>query len=249
MFDAHVHVGYYSRRGKELPFYYSPRRVVGVLNRCGVEEFIVSSTCAQVRELNVADIIREMREIKRLAGRRAHIFFWLSGHLYDEDRTLSWMRSGLFEGVKLHECETPWLARRRKDLMNVLRIVSQHGLSVQFHSGAQGPYAPKKLATVACQFPATHFDFAHCVDMKAMSEVISQCQNVWTDTAYLSLDEFRNLPKYNWHGRLMLGSDLPVWQAHEDVGLTERYRTYCSLFSQTGIDGESSFRGYIQSAS
>lgn len=44
--DAHIHVGYYARMGHDKPFYYSPRRVVGVLNRCGVDEFIVSSTCA-----------------------------------------------------------------------------------------------------------------------------------------------------------------------------------------------------------
>jgi len=46
--DAHVHMGYYERRGSSEPWYYSPRRVLGVLDRCGVDEFIVSSTCAQV---------------------------------------------------------------------------------------------------------------------------------------------------------------------------------------------------------
>ena len=79
--DAHVHVGYFSRKGYDEPFYYSPRRVVGVLNRCGVDEFIVSSTCAQVEGIGIADIVREASEVKRIAGRRAHIFFWLSGVL------------------------------------------------------------------------------------------------------------------------------------------------------------------------
>ena len=75
--DAHVHVGYYSRKGREEPFYYSPRRVVGVLNRCGVDEFIVSSTCAQVEGIGIADILREAMEVKRLEGRRAYVFFRL----------------------------------------------------------------------------------------------------------------------------------------------------------------------------
>lgn len=237
MFDAHVHVGYYSRYGKAEPFYYSPRRVVGVLNRCGVDEFVVSSTCAQVRGLKVADIVREAREIKRLAGKRAHIFFWLSGHLYGEDRTLSWLKTGLFEGVKLHECETPWMRKRHGDLLNVLQFVSRYGLSVQFHSGMGGPYAPQKLARIASAFPNTRFDFAHCIDMEAMSAVLAQCPNVWTDTAYLPLDEFNRLSDYEWHGRLMFGSDLPVWQAHGDVGLTMMYRKYVEAFRATGIDG------------
>ena len=76
--DSHVHVGYYSRKGWREPFYYSPRRVFGVLDRCGVDEFIVSSTCAQIAEIGINDIVREAREMKRLAGARAHVFFWLS---------------------------------------------------------------------------------------------------------------------------------------------------------------------------
>lgn len=235
MFDAHVHVGYYSRSGFWEPFYYSPQRVIGVLNRCGVDEFVVSSTCAQVRGLRLADIVREAREVKRLAGGRAHLFFWLSGHLLDEDRKLSWLETGLFEGVKFHECETPWMQKRRSDLLHVLRSVSRHGMSVQFHSGMGGPYAPQKMAEIARMFPDTRFDFAHCIDMDGMSSVMAQCPNVWTDTAYLPLKEFRRLADYDWQGRLMFGSDLPVWQAHEDVCLTQRYRKYLQAFERTGL--------------
>lgn len=85
IYDAHVHVGYYSRLGSREPFYYSPRRVAGVLRRCGVEDFIVSSTCAQVTCIPLADVLREAREMKRVAGGRAHQFFWLAGRFYDEE--------------------------------------------------------------------------------------------------------------------------------------------------------------------
>ena len=122
--DAHVHIGYYSRKGREKPFYYSPRRVVGVVNRCGVDEFIVSSTCAQVEGIGIADIVREAREVKRLAGQRAHIFFWLSGHLYDEDPEMCWLNLGLYDGIKFHEGETSWMQRRQKDLRRIASDVS-----------------------------------------------------------------------------------------------------------------------------
>ena len=75
IYDAHVHVGYYSRKGREEPFYYSPRRVVGVLNRCGVDEFIVWSTCAQVEGIGIKEIVREAKEMKRLAGCRVSGFY------------------------------------------------------------------------------------------------------------------------------------------------------------------------------
>ena len=233
--DAHVHVGYYSRKGREEPFYYSPRRVVGVLNRCGVDEFIVSSTCAQVEGIGIADIVREAREVKRLAGRRAHVFFWLSGRLYDEDTEMRWLDSGLFEGFKFHEGETPWMQRRQKDLRRILSVANERELPVMFHSD-QGEWShPLKLAKLVCEFPSIRFNFAHCRPMGEMAKVIADCPNVWTDTAYMALDEFPRLRDYDWHGRLMFGTDLPVWQAYNLNGLTKQYRAYVQAFNASGL--------------
>ena len=245
--DAHVHVGYYSRKGREEPFYYSPRRVVGALNRCGVDEFIVSSTCAQVEGIGIEDIVREAREVKRLAGRRAHIFFWLSGRLYDEDPEMRWLDSGLFEGFKFHEGETPWVQRRQKELRKILSIADERGLPVMFHSD-QGEWScPLKLARLASDFPSIRFNFAHCRPMDETAKVIADYPNVWTDTAYMALDEFPKLSGCDWHGRLMFGTDLPVWQAHEDCGLTRRYRVYAESFRATGLERSSDavFRKFV----
>lgn len=247
MIDAHVHVGYYSRNGREEPFYYSPRRVVGVLDRCGVDEFIVSSTCAQVEGIGITDIVREAREVKRLAGRRAHIFFWLSGHLYDEDPEMCWLNLGLYDGIKFHEGETPWMQRRQKDLRRILSVANGRGLPVMFHAGPVVGCRPSELAKLACEFLSIRFNFAHCRSMAEMAKVIADCPNVWTDTAYMAFDEFQKLSSYDWHGRLMFGTDLPVWQAHENCGLTERYREYVRAFRATGLEAESdgAFRRFV----
>ena len=247
MTDAHVHVGYYSRTGREEPFYYSPRRVVGVPNRCGVDEFIVSSTCSQVEEIGITDIVREAREMRRLAGRRAHIFFWLSGHLYEEDPEMRWLETGLFEGIKLHEGETPWMQRRQKDLRRILSVADERGLPMMFHAGPVVGCRPFELAAVANEFPNVRFNFAHCRSMEEMAKVIAECPNVWTDTAYMAFDEFPKLCDYDWRERLMFGTDLPVWQAHENCGLTRRYREYVRAFRATGLVAESNvaFRCFV----
>ena len=91
--------------------------------------------------------------------------------------------------------------------------------------------------------PKVRFDFAHCLDMKEMSRVMSRCLNVWTDTAYLTLEQFPRLKDYDWHGRLMFGTDLPVWQAHEGCSLTKRYREYCEAFSRN-YDGRLANRAF-----
>ena len=245
--DAHVHIGYYPRRGYDRPFYYSPRRIAGILDRCGVDEFAVSSTCAQMEEIGIADIVRETREMKRLAGDRAHVFFWLSGHLYDEDSAMKWIETGLFEGVKLHEGETPWVKCRKKALRNILSAASERNLPVMFHAGEDAGCRPYKLAKFAREFPNVRFNFAHCRPMDEMAKVIADCPNVWTDTAYMATDEFSKLRDYDWHGRLMFGTDLPVWQANERLGLTRRYREYLRAFRETGLEAvaDAAFRKFV----
>lgn len=245
--DAHIHMGYYSRKGWRDPFYYSPRRVFGVLNRCGIDEFIVSSTCSQVEEIQIEAIIREAREIKRLAGRRAHNFFWLSGHLYDDDRSMGWLGTGLFDGFKLHEDETPWMKQQKKDLRRILSIAEERNLPVMFHSGLNVGSRPSDLARLAHEFPQVRFNFAHCRPMDEMAKVISDCPNVWTDTAYMAIEDFSKLSDYDWHGRLMFGTDLPVWQAYEPISLTSRYREYVNVFNDIGFvkSAESAFYNYL----
>ena len=65
------------------------------------------------------------------------------------------------------------------------------------------------------------------------------------DAAYMSLEDFSNLHDYDWHGRLMFGTDLPVWQAHEKIDLTMRYREYVRAFAAVGIENVSQvFQNY-----
>lgn len=63
----------------------------------------------------------------------------------------------------------------------------------------------------------------------------------------MALDEFPKLSDYDWHGRLMFGTDLPVWQVHENCGLTERYRECAQAFRATGLvrPADAAFRGFV----
>lgn len=246
-YDAHIHVGFYSRYRYRRPFYYSPRKIAGVLNRCGVDECIVSSTCAQVRCIRLDQILAEAAEIKRLFGKRAHLFFWLSGHLYDEDTSLSWMQTGLYEGVKFHECETPWFTKRRTLLWRILEKIEAAGLRVKFHSGTCDGCRPRQLQKVVADFPSVKFNLAHCHPVMEMLNVIERYENVWTDVVCRSEDEVIGLRNYNWHDRLMFGSDLPVWQANEDISLTRCYREMKRRFevSELSKSAEVAFRSFI----
>lgn len=246
MIDAHVHVGWFSRKKTGL-HYYSPRRVVGILDRCGVDAFIVSSTTAQAVGAKIDDVLNEAEEIRRIAGCRARIFYWLSGQFYAMDQSLGVLDTGIFDGIKLHEGEGHWVEHRWADLMRILSLVERRRLPVQFHSGPGKFCSPNTLMQFAQRFPGIHFDFAHCRPMDEMARVMALCPNVWTDVAYMDLRGMVELMGYTWFDRLMFGSDVPVWQAHDEVLLTRRYRAMRRYFLKTGLSKSSdkAFQSFI----
>ena len=242
MRDAHVHMGYYPRMGHEVPFYYSPSRILGVMNRCGIREFVVSSTCAQIADISRQDILREAKEMKRVAGVRAHVFFWLSGRLYDEDRGLRFLETGLFEGIKLHERETPWNSKRKNDLERIVAIAEERQLPVQFHCGGPESCMPLSLAKIAEKFPRVHFDFAHCNPMRDMAKVVARLPNVWTDTACLRDDDWNMIFDLDWHGRLLFGTDFPAYHSKIIGTFTGEYKKIMKRFLK---DADAAFNDYL----
>lgn len=232
--DAHVHLGYFSTLKTTALKYYTPKRIVGVLNRCRVDAFIVSSTSAQA-SVNVQDLIEEAMELKRLAGERAQIFCWISPFVLKNDPSLRILDNDCFDGIKLHEYDGHWIQHRQHDLRRILDTAEERALPVQLHCD-ESPYCnPLTLERWAYCYPRIRFDFAHCHDMCNMAAVMGRRPNVWTDTAYMDEAHMAKLSSYNWHDRLMFGSDLPVWQAYEDVSLTKRYREMVRCFLRTGL--------------
>ena len=131
------------------------------------------------------------------------------------------------------------MKKRRDDLRKVLSVAEAKGCPVMFHAGPDDGNRPLELAAVADEYPSLHFNFAHCRPIEEMAKVIADCPNVWTDTSYMPLDDFPKLRDYDWHGRLMFGTDVPVWQACEAVSLTKRYREYVQATIALGIESVS----------
>ena len=223
--DAHVHMGYFPRFGHEDPFYYSPRRILGILDRSGVDDFIVSSTNA-IWDASGEAMHREAREMKRLAGKRAHIFFWLTDIYLENDPKLAKLPEGLYEGFKLHTVETPWL-KMPKEFRRVLDVAREKKFNVQLHTGEPGngdgmmDFLPYGL-----EYKDIHFDFAHGSPSSQINGVLSKADNVWVDTAYVPFNEvtawIENGAKKE---KLMFGSDLPAQQRYCNVRLTQYMRS------------------------
>lgn len=237
MFDAHVHMGYFPRWDKVEPYYYSPRRIFGALTRAGVDEFIVSSTNA-IWDVEGAAMHAEAREMKRLAGQRAHIFFWVSMRYLARDPDLSHLPEGLYEGFKLHGGESPWL-QEPELLSRVLSLAKERSFPVQIHTGMNdrgisntiGEYLP-----YCRRFPELHVDLAHGKPHEEVPALLAELPNVYIDTAFVPHHIVENwLDAGADERRIIFGSDLPAPQRFSKTGLSAYVRREAAHFSSQNI--------------
>ena len=226
MFDAHVHMGYFPRWGKDEPYYYSPRRIFGALTRAGVDEFIVSSTNA-IWDVEGTSMHAEAREMKRLAGQRAHIFFWVGMRYLEHDPDLAHLPDGLYEGFKLHGGESPWL-QKTKQLMRVLSIAQERAFPVQIHTGSNDNGISNTIPEYLpyCRrFPELHIDLAHGIPHADVPGVLAELPHVYVDTAFVN---HKTVEAWLNSGvderRIMFGSDLPAPQRYAKIGLSAYVR-------------------------
>ena len=156
--DAHVHVGWYYRycggvgeRNRE-DYYYSPQLVTGILKAAGVKEFIFSSISCQ-RRPPYAEIEKEAIATVESFGSGVHPFYWVTGEFFDADPDFKVLDSGLWDGVKIHELETPWVKKRPKDLERILAVLEERDVPVQFHSGEDEGCYPHELLPFVKRHP------------------------------------------------------------------------------------------------
>ena len=226
MFDAHVHMGYFPRLGRAEPYYYSPRRIFGALTRAGVDEFIVSSTNA-IWDVEGASMHAEAREMKRLAGKKAHVFFWVSMRYLSRDPDLSRLPVDLYEGLKIHGGESAWL-HYPAQLARVLSLARERSFPVQIHTGMNdngvsnsiGEYLP-----YCRRFPELSIDLAHGKPHEDVPALLDELPHVYVDTAFVSAQTVNSwLEAGVDERRIMFGSDLPAPQRHEKTSLTAYVR-------------------------
>lgn len=240
MFDAHVHMGYFPRRGKDEPYYYSPRRIFGALTRAGVDEFIVSSTNA-IWDVEGEAMHAEAREMKRLAGARAHVFFWLSLRYLAHDPDLAHLPDGLYEGFKLHGGESAWL-QHPEQLLRVLSLARERAFPVQIHTG-KSDNGIREYLPYCRRFPELRIDLAHGSPHEEVPAVLAELPHVYVDTAFVSTETVTSwLDAGADERRIMFGSDIPAPQRYSNISLSAYVRREGRRFSSPDILSHSAGR-------
>jgi len=190
IFDAHVHIGYYPRKGYDRPSYYSPRRICTVLKKCGVDEFIYSSTSMQTHGIDFGDVNREMLEVRRIFGTGAHPFLWVTKRYHFANPKISDIQYGFYEGVKLHGLDgSQWITENAGALENVLSIAENCNKPVMIHTGREEDARPSNYIPFILNHPNLRFNLAHGRPAEEVEECMGASDSVFADISYMDPDE------------------------------------------------------------
>lgn len=228
MIDNHVHVGWYSDG------YHSPLEVWQAEQETGIEEIVVSSTstCAELYKL----VVREMRELLHMGGSRVHPILWITPRMMKTWGIRYMLHSKIrWEGVKLH-----WRAHRewfynRKLLLSALNVARQLRVPVLLHTGDSKECHARVFLEICTNNQDLNFVLAHGWPIDETMEILSCCNNVYVDTAFMPIEDVVALVKNHFTQRVLFGTDAPINLLFYKEMSTVQYIQYCLSILQKTI--------------
>ncbi len=119
--------------------------------------------------------------------------------------------------------ETPWVKTRPKDLDRILSVLEERNVPVQFHTGEDQGCYPHELLPFVKRHPRLRVDFAHCRPYRETIDCLKQCPNLFTDTAFMSPENYPELVAAGVEDRVMFGTDLPLQAGFYKGSIDELY--------------------------
>lgn len=231
MIDNHVHVGWYSDG------YHSPLEVWQAEQETGIGEIVVSSTstCAELYKL----VVREMRELLHMGGSRVHPILWITPRMMKTWGIRYMLHSKIrWEGIKLH-----WRAHRewfynRKLLLSALNVARRLHVPVLLHTGDSKECHARVFLDICTSNKDLTFVLAHGWPIDETMEILSCCNNVYVDTAFMPIEDLVALVNNNFTRRILFGTDAPINLLFYKEMSTVQYIQYCLSNMQKTIAPE-----------
>ena len=202
--DSHIHIGQFN------DIYTTPTELIHFLDSVGVVRFAVSSTT--ICEGNYEKVIAEMKELIAIGNDRVIPVLWIVPQMLEDGGLQKFMDSGIkWKCVKIHPQlhPTKWLADERC-IVSVCRFASTLLVPLLIHTGEMSGCYPKQFEHVIKRFPNLVFILAHGRPIEQTVSLMKTYQNVWTDTAFMPINNVVRLCDEKLSDRVLWGTDYPI---------------------------------------
>lgn len=205
--DSHIHVGQF------FDIYTSPRRLLSITKKIGIDHFAVSSTT--ICEENYTKVLREMSTLVKLGKDRVVPVLWITPLMVDNEFVIdAFLDSEIkWKCVKIHGALHPDIWKPySKYMRKVISVAKQLGIPLLFHTG-QFPFCePNYYKKVIARHKRQIFILAHSRPVDQTISLMREYNNVWADTAFTPMDDIKQMVDAGFIDRMMWGTDLPIMQ-------------------------------------
>lgn len=204
VFDSHIHFGQF------YDICTTPKELLDYLNSVGVAAFAASST--SICEGDYDKVIAEMQELVEAGGSKIYPVLWVLPQMLEDGGLEKFMDSGInWKCVKIHPQlhPTKWLADERC-IVSVCRFASTLLVPLLIHTGEMSGCYPKQFEHVIKRFPNLVFILAHGRPIEQTVSLMKTYQNVWTDTAFMPINNVVKLCDKMLSDRVLWGTDYPI---------------------------------------
>lgn len=201
--DNHVHVGWYTDG------YHSPSEIWKQVKLSPVDEICVSSTstCAELYKV----VVREMHELTRLGGAKVHPLLWLTPRMFRTYGLRFMLHSKIkWQGVKIHPESHPEWSHNKSLARRAVAVAQQLNVPMLIHSGNFPVSEANNFRYLFEEFPAQTFVVAHGRPFAQILQIMTECPNVWVDTAFMPIEDVCTLVSEGLSDRILFGSDIPI---------------------------------------
>ena len=206
----------------------------------------------QTYGIDYAGVNAEMKEVRRLFGKGAHPFLWVTRRYLDSLPRVASLVCGFYEGIKLHGMDgSRWITENDLQLEEVLMFAERHDKPVMIHTGCNEDARPINYLPFILKHPRLRFDLAHGRPLDETEVCMDATSNVFVDVSCMDIDTVLKLVESGWADRLLWGTDFPVLAAVRGESLTNTMRSsvqVCECLSKEySIDFAGNFRRYLTS--
>lgn len=204
VFDSHIHFGQF------YDICTTPKELLDYLNSVGVAAFAASST--SICEGDYDKVIAEMQELVEAGGSKIYPVLWVLPQMLEDGGLEKFMDSGInWKCVKIHPQlhPTKWLADERY-IVGVCRFASTLLVPLLIHTGEMSGCYPKQFEHVIKRFSNLVFILAHGRPIEQTVSLMKTYQNVWTDTAFMPINNVVRLCDEKLSDRVLWGTDYPI---------------------------------------
>lgn len=202
--DAHIHVGQF------YDIYTSPKQLVGFLDNVEINCFAASST--SICEGDYDKVLNEMCQLVKLSGTRIAPVLWIIPNMFKDGGLSAFIKSGLpWRCLKIHPQLHPYEWELEGDNMKMLlKLARTKKMPILIHTGEFDFCHAGLYSQLAKNNPDVLFILAHGRPIEETVNVIKECENVYTDTAFMPIDNIVKLCKSGLADRILWGTDYPI---------------------------------------